>query len=150
MLDRIATLLPGWLGPVLDALRHPRVELALIVVSLLLFVGSVVGVPWLIVRFPTDYFTQAHHDSKPDSVLGWVGLIGRNLFGIVLFVLGVLMLVLPGQGVLAILAALLIMDFPGKHRLVSWIVARPRVFKAVNALRKRAGKPPFESDSHVG
>jgi hypothetical protein len=150
VLDRFAAVLPGWLAPVLDALRQPRVELALIMVSLLLFVGSVIGVPWLIVRLRADYFTKGHRDPKPDSVLGWVGLVGRNLFGIALFALGVLMLVLPGQGVLAIVAALLIMDFPGKHRLESWIVARPRVFKAVNALRRRAGKPPFESDAHAG
>jgi hypothetical protein len=68
----------------------------------------------------------------------------RNVLGAVLLVLGVLMLFLPGQGMLAILVALFLLDFPGKRRLQRWLISRPAVHRSVNALRRRAGRPPLD------
>jgi hypothetical protein len=130
-----------------SAMLHPRVRGVVLMVSALMFVGSVVGAPWLIVRLPTDYFDSPEHPVR--TPLGWVARIGRNVAGTVLFVLGVAMLVLPGQGLLAMLAGLLLMDFPGKRRLERRVVRFPRVFRTVNALRRRAGRPPFHLDSHA-
>jgi hypothetical protein len=59
-------------------------------------------------------------------------------------VLGLLMLVLPGQGLLTLLAGLLLLDLPGKRRLERRIIGSPRVLGVVNALRKRWKRPPLE------
>ena len=53
------------------------------------------------------------------------------------------MLFTPGQGILSILAGLLLMNFPGKFRLERWLVQRPGVLKSLNWLRARRGKAPF-------
>jgi len=71
-------------------------------------------------------------------------LIGKNLLGCVIIVAGIVMLVLPGQGILTILAGIMLLDFPGKYRLLRWIVARPQVLRTLNWLRRRAGR------AHVG
>ena len=60
------------------------------------------------------------------------------------------MLVTPGQGVLTILAGLLLMNFPGKYRLERWLVMRPGVMRALNWLRARRGQTPFEIPENVG
>ena len=43
--------------------------------------------------------------------------IGRNLLGGLLILLGLIMLVTPGQGILTIVLGFTIMDFPGKKRI---------------------------------
>ena len=58
--------------------------------------------------------------------------------------IGVLMLVLPGQGVLTILIGLTLLDFPGKRRFVRRLLMRPRVFRVINRLRRRFGRPPLK------
>ncbi|MCM2375182.1 PGPGW domain-containing protein [Aporhodopirellula aestuarii] len=68
----------------------------------------------------------------------------KNTLGVFLLVIGISMLVLPGQGLLTILIGLSLLDFPGKYRLERYLVTRPPVFKSLNWLRQRAGNPPFE------
>ncbi|MFO7857997.1 MAG: PGPGW domain-containing protein, partial [Ectothiorhodospiraceae bacterium] len=77
-------------------------------------------------------------------VAGLVLLIVKNALDAVLVLAGIAMLVLPGQGVLTILAGLTLMNFPGKYRVERWLMSRPAVFNAVNWLRRRAGRPPLE------
>ncbi|HXV76083.1 MAG TPA: PGPGW domain-containing protein, partial [Candidatus Polarisedimenticolaceae bacterium] len=67
----------------------------------------------------------------------------KNVLGAVLLLTGVAMLVLPGQGMLTILVALTLLEFPGKRRLVLRIVRRPPVHSAIDWLRARAGQPPI-------
>ena len=62
---------------------------------------------------------------------------------VTLLVAGILMLVLPGQGILTILAALALLDFPGKRKMEMRILHRPAILKSVNWLRKRAGREPL-------
>ncbi|MEW6356236.1 MAG: PGPGW domain-containing protein [Planctomycetota bacterium] len=45
----------------------------------------------------------------------------RNILGVLLILLGLVMLVTPGQGILTIVLGFAIMDFPGKKRITSWI-----------------------------
>ena len=112
--------------------------------SLLAFL---VIVPLLVIRIPPDYFAHGRYHKRlwaeHHLVLRMVLLIGKNLLGYVFVCAGVVMLVLPGQGVLTILVGILLLDFPGKYRLVRWIVARPGVLRTLNWLRCRAGRPPF-------
>jgi hypothetical protein len=110
--------------------------------SVAMFVGSLLLVPFVIERAPQDYFTR--EPDKHKGALGWLRWCGLNVFGLVLLLIGVALLVLPGQGLLLILLALSVMDFPGKHALVVRIARRPPVWRGLNYVRQRRGKPPFD------
>ena len=56
---------------------------------------------------------------------------------------GIVMLALPGQGVLTVLIGISLTNFPGKYALERKLVSQPSVFNAINWLRKRSGKPPL-------
>jgi hypothetical protein len=45
--------------------------------------------------------------------------------------------------VLTILAGVMLIEFPGRHRLVRAIIGRPAVLAAVNRLRARFNRPPL-------
>ena len=77
-------------------------------------------------------------------------LIGKNLLGGLLVLSGIAMLVLPGQGLLTIAMGLLLMDFPGKHRLERRIVRTRPVLRSINWLRRKAHKNPLKIDDQTG
>ena len=113
--------------------------------SLLTAVLTLVLVPVLIIRIPADYFSHDHrlHISKRHPLLNIVIKVAKNLLGAVFLLVGFVLLFLPGQGLLLILVGLLIMNYPGKYALERWLIQRPGVLPALNALRVRRGKPPL-------
>ena len=76
----------------------------------------------------------------------WVARTARTLVGLVLVAIGIVLSVpgIPGQGILTILAGLTLVEFPGRHRLITAILSRPAVRHAVNRLRMKFGREPFE------
>jgi len=120
--------------------------------SLLGLATVVLGVPWVVARLPPDYFNQAHRavwrssGEEPWFALVLGGL--KNLVGAVLVLLGVIMLVTPGQGLLTLLIGLLLMNFPGKYQLERWLVGRRGVLPALNWMRRRGGHPPFDPPTY--
>ncbi len=128
----------------LELLRHPGLLAVLGVASLALLVASVLGVPIVLARLPSDYFTRAEPENDARSAWQLLLKIAKNALGVVFVVLGILMLVLPGQGLLTLFVGLLLVDFPGKRRVVRRVVGSPRVLGVVNALRRRWNKPPLE------
>ncbi len=132
-----------WLGDMMRLLEAHQGSLAgVTVASLACFVGSLLALPWLVARAPVDYFMREHASDDP-----WFGRVVRNGAGVVLLIVGVAMLVLPGQGLLTILLALSLLDFPGKHALLRRMVGRKSVAKALQWLRAKAHRPPFELPS---
>ncbi|HVR21647.1 MAG TPA: PGPGW domain-containing protein [Polyangiaceae bacterium] len=129
-------------------LQHPVLLASLAVISLVTFVASLLGVPFFLARLPADYFSRSEKKAlgfEPSNrPLRTLLAVGKNALGALLVVLGVLMLVLPGQGILTLLVGLLLLDFPGKRRLERRLVGTPRVLRVVNALRKRWNRPPLE------
>ena len=119
--------------------------------SLLALVGTLIGVPWVVARLPQDYFNQAHRAVwRLSADEPWFALvIGmlKNILGALLVLLGVVMLVTPGQGLLTLLAGLLLMNFPGKYQLERWLVMRPGVLRGLNWLRARQRERPFDTPS---
>ncbi len=119
----------------------------IVIASAVMLFGAMVAVPWLVIRIPADYFAHPHRaDSewirkRPVFRLIWV--IAKNMLGGAFFILGVLMLVLPGQGLLTLLIAVALLDFPGKFRLQRWVVTRRGVIDSIDWIRKRAGKEPL-------
>jgi hypothetical protein len=113
-------------------------------ISVLTFVGSLIVVPFLVVRIPADYFARKEEHGKSwanyHPVVRGMLLTGKNLLGYALIAAGLVMLVLPGQGMLTILIGILLVDFPGKYRLERWVVTRGPVLQSINWLRQRAGR----------
>jgi hypothetical protein len=117
-------------------------------VSLGLIVVSLVGFPLVVANLPHDYFVRERrdpaHQTRRHPVL-WAALsVAKNILGFVLVVAGIAMLVLPGQGILTILVGLSVSNFPGKFRLERRLVGRPAVGRALNRIRRLAGRPELE------
>ncbi len=112
--------------------------------SVVMFVGSVVGLPIMVARLPTDYFLDPppDHDRWRDRhpALRMTVLMVKNLAGAVFLVGGIFMLLLPGQGVLAILIGIVLLNFPGKRRLERWIISQRAVLSSINWLRRKSGR----------
>jgi hypothetical protein len=112
------------------------------------FVASSALVSFVLVRLPATFFHPSHdRDILVDrhQVIRWVGIIVKNVIGLVLLLTGVVMAVpgVPGPGLLTILFGIALLDFPGKRRLEYKIVSRPRVFQAINSLRRKFDRPPL-------
>lgn len=117
--------------------------------SLLTFLCSLIILPVLILAIPEDYFVekQRHpmHWSNSGYLLRMLVLLLKNLLGFILFFMGILMLVLPGQGILTILAGLVLLDFPGKFLFLRSLARKERVLNSLNWIRKKGNKAPFIS-----
>jgi len=124
----------------LDWLRNPLLDWGLAAFSIVAVLASVLLVPRFLATLPVDYLSASARTSEPGSML--VRVL-RNLLGVVLVLLGVAMLVLPGQGLLTLLVGLLLLDFPGKHQLVVRLLSRRKILSVVNKLRQRRGSPPL-------
>ncbi len=114
--------------------------------SLVLFIVSLAVIPWLVTKIPADYFHEERRrrDSTGERSLYLQLLLGfKNLCGCLLILLGLVMLVLPGQGILTIVIGLFLMNFPGKYRLERSLVSRPKVLDSLNWIRAKAQKPPL-------
>ena len=118
-------------------------------VSAVTFVGSLAVVPILAVRIPANYFTSHYRGVTPWGrrypVLRLMLLGLKNALGLMLFLGGILMLFLPGQGLLTMFLGILLMDFPGKYRLERFIISRGPVLKSINWIRARARVQPLET-----
>jgi len=114
--------------------------------SLAMFLASVVLVPVFIRILPADYFLKKRMRNKPAWVpmpLHILYLVLKNMVGIVLIILGIAMLVLPGQGLLTIIVGVILTDIPGERRAFLFICRKTPVMKAMNWLRRKKGKEPF-------
>jgi hypothetical protein len=104
---------------------------------------SLFGIPIWIARLPEDHFLR-HPVPLRVFTFRWFLRVLKNVLGLVLFVLGILMLVLPGQGILTLFLAILLLDFPRKRSFELWLLRRPRLAAALNQVRKRANVPPLK------
>ena len=114
--------------------------------SLLTFVGSLILLPVLVVRMAPDYFMPGRRPAFGAAHPGLraIGLVGKNLLGLMLLLAGVAMLFIPGQGLLTMLMGLALMDFPGKRAAELKLVRMPKVNRALNWIRRRYGREPLQ------
>lgn len=122
--------------------------------SVAVFIASILVIPPIIVRIHPDYFT---HPVRPPSrwekqhrLVRWTIVVGKNLVGSVLMVMGLAMFVLPGQGMLTLLAGFLLIDFPGKYRCEKWLIRRRWIIQPINWLRRRRNRPPLLTERQNG
>ena len=107
--------------------------------------------PLIIVSLPENYFVRAKRMrsralNQKRSFGRAVLMFFKNIFGLLLITGGIAMLVLPGQGLLTILAGLMVMNFPGKYRLERWLVSHKSIARSINWIRRRANKPVMRFD----
>ena len=129
-------------------LRGAAIGVAIFLVT---FFANLALVSFILVKIPSDYFKESNHSTflkNQSPVVRILAIIGKNLLGVVLVILGILLSLpgVPGQGVLTILLGIMLLDFPGRRRFERWIVGWPKVFNGINKLRQRFEKPPLVLD----
>lgn len=114
--------------------------------SIVFFVGSLIAIPFILVRLPADFFDtrvprpwmENHH-----PVLRLFGHLVKNVVGAIFLFAGFLMLFLPGQGILTMLIGVTMLDFPGKRKLEAKMIGQPAVLSAINNMRQKFGTAPL-------
>lgn len=106
---------------------------------------------FVLIRLPAEYFHSQHPREfwiERHPVLRYAGLLLKNALGLVVFAVGVILTMpgIPGPGVVTILIAITLLDFPGKRSLERWLVSRPPVLHAINRLRRRFGREDLRLD----
>ena len=115
-------------------------------ISLFVFIFSLISIKWLVALIPTNYFIKKNmvKSKKSYSFIWLISIIVKNLIGYTLILGGLLMLVLPGQGLFTILMGLVLSNYPGKYNIERRFISIPSILKTVNWLRKKSNKPPLE------
>jgi hypothetical protein len=122
-------------------------------IGALIFVGTffinLAIVSFILVKIPANHFSKSRKTkfwSGPRPMLHAAGVIGKNIGGVLLVALGIVLSLpgVPGQGLLTVLLGIMLLDFPGKHRLEQKLLSRPSIVNAINRLRARFDKPPLE------
>jgi len=114
-----------------------------------MLLSTVVGL-LAVLGLPADYFVRGKAPPgfwQSHVVLRWVFFLGKNLFGAIAFLAGLVMSLplIPGPGVVLMLVGLAAMDFPGKRALERRLLAEPHLLASVNRLRARFGRPPIQA-----
>ncbi len=118
-----------------------------------ILIGSVISllasfflIPLVIAKIPADYFSDEHRKPyAPKNLLLYILYkILKNVFGLLLVLLGFVLLFTPGQGLICILVASVMMDYPGKFRFQRYLVSKKPLLKSLNWVRKIAGAGPLE------
>jgi hypothetical protein len=135
-------ILPGWGLVIVDLIL--RWAWLIGIVTLLIFGGSLVVTVGLIITLPDDYWRRTSRTAgrKGHPLQSLV----RNIAAVCLLTAGVIMLLMPGQGILTLLAGFFISDFPCRRRVIDALLKSSRIQGSLNHLRKRFGKDPFLFD----
>jgi hypothetical protein len=135
-----------WLLTAVQQYVSTETLVTLTALSVVFFVGSLIAIPFILVRLPTDFFDtrvprrwmEDHH-----PVLRLLGHVVKNVVGAIFLFAGFLMLFLPGQGILTMLIGVTMLDFPGKRKLEARMVGQPAVLNTINSMRQKFRKPPL-------
>lgn len=114
-------------------------------ISLFIFLFSLVSMRWLAGLIPSDYFIKRNAPKlKTNNIFLWyLILIIKNILGYSLIIGGIMMLVLPGQGLFTIIIGLMLSNYPGKYYIEKRFIEIPAIFKSINWLRAKSNKPPI-------
>ena len=118
--------------------------------SIFILIISVFMMVLIISFLPEDYFKSENRNlisSVQNSrypLLKLLVLITKNFFGVLLLLSGILMLVLPGQGILTIITGLVFMDYPGIYKFERKLLRQKGVINSINWIRSRLSKPSLK------
>lgn len=129
---------------VLTLVTNPVVLYWLAIISVIMFLVTLFGIPIIVSQIPEDYFL---YNKKTTSIKHPIAriviIVGKNIVGLILLLGGFIMLFTPGQGLLFIIIGIFLMDFPGKKRLELIIIKNKKILAATNRMRKKAHKKPL-------
>lgn len=104
-----------------------------------------IAVSAVLISLPSDHFTRAGRARERAYSLKHPNLrLLKSIAGYLIFAAGLLMLLLPGPGLLVVLLGLMLADFPGKHTIEHWLLSRRSILSPANRLRRAFHKPPLE------
>jgi len=138
-----------WITELLEQTgRHTILSGFLVVIALATSFAIALAV---LVRLPSDYLcaSRAEDARRTDGTAGfWAWRISRNLLGAILVVVGAVLSLpaIPGQGLITVLAGILLLDFPGRVRLLRKTLGRPLLLRSINRLRAKFSHPPLIVD----
>jgi hypothetical protein len=111
--------------------------------SAIFFIISLIALPWLVGLIPEDYFfnttTDPQNTNEDNFFYKLVMKIGKNALGLVLLAGGVLMLFLPGQGLLTIFMGAVLIDYPKKKLIERRFIKTAFILKGLNWIRIKGG-----------
>ena len=93
-----------------------------------------------------DDGTEKSHSTLMSSGVNYLVEITKIIAGVCLLVSGIIMLVLPGQGLITMLIGLSLLPFPGKNRMEQNLLSQKSVRSSLNWIRIKANKEPFIFD----
>jgi hypothetical protein len=118
-----------------------------ITISVTSLVATLALLPMVLARIPANYFRLRQRQRRPTMVrrplLAFVNAVARNLLGGVLIVIGLATLFTPGQGLVTLLAGLMVANYLGKYNIERWLIVRPHVLATINWIRTRSGQEPL-------
>ena len=118
--------------------------------SFVILVFSALSIGFFIKKIPYDYFLKNErgitHYKNNSPILWVIILVLKNIIGYCLILGGILMLVLPGQGLLTILVGLMLSDYPGKFELEKRIIKTKLILKTINWYRAKSNIQPIIFD----
>src|SRR5690242_4391565 len=126
-----------------------------VLLGALIFVGTffinLAIVSFILVKIPANHFSKTRKTkfwSGPHPMLHAAGVVSKNIGGLLLVALGIVLSLpgVPGQGLLTVLLGVMLLDFPGRHRLEQKLLSRPSIVNAINKLRGRFKQPPLQLD----
>jgi hypothetical protein len=115
-------------------------------VSVLLFFLSLFILRCVIVRLPDDYFVIDSPASNKHSgnLIDLALRVAKNLFGFLLIICGIILLFIPGQGLVTIVLGAWIIDLPWIIKIKRKFVYSRLVKGALNWIRSKNGVSLFK------
>jgi hypothetical protein len=117
----------------------------IIIFSGIMFVVSILIIPVFIARLPSTYFIESFEDQKKLTLP--IKLL-RFILGALLIITGIIMLFIPGQGVISILIGLILLPILSTKKIVRKLTNSKIIQKTLNATRRRCNKVPFKFSSN--
>lgn len=126
---------------------HTCIIALVAICSALLFAFTLVALPLFFVIIPEDFFVHRQVRfpllKKSHPLLRALLIITKNMLGLLFLLSGFLMLFLPGQGLLTLLAGIICIDFAGKRTLICRVIRNKKIAASINGIRKQFGKKPL-------
>lgn len=115
--------------------------------SAVTFLISIICIPLLISRLPSDFFLRYAPGRLPVQRKITAGYILvfllKNSLGFALLCAGIAMLFLPGQGLITIILSLSLISFPYKNQFIYALTSRSSVQTSLDWIREKTKKPSF-------
>ena len=113
--------------------------------SIISFFGSLIIIPRLIINLPPDFFLKRKKSVSVKQIVVFrvTFFLLKNFLGFLLFLCGILMLFIPGQGLLTMFLGLVLLDFPGKYKLQLYCLKVQPVRRSLNWIRRKYEKEAF-------